>query len=246
MFNDYWDGWKFPSDKIWIFLKQTSPVCISYFLEGLNTFILTMLITRLDPIYISVFNIQSTYILIIWSIFWGGTLSTTRRIGYHLGDANELNAKTAIKCGLIICFVISLIGFSATILLRRYIGYIFTHDSKLLLKLEESFPYCAAYIIVYLVGLFFVEILESMCRTRIAGIITFISDWIISLPLAIYLGFYSEFDPIVGIWIGCACGKLTAMILAIIALYFTNWNNQIDKAIKRNENENENDYLLTN
>eukprot|EP01038_Epipyxis_sp_PR26KG_P012651 gene12651-16961_t len=128
-------------------------------------------------------------------------------------------------------------------ILSSYIGFIFTNNMDIINRIKDLIPFATSVQILYGLQATFQGILRAtLNQTEILGY-TFVSLWVINLPIGIYFAFYMEPSiGLEGLWVGLIVGLSLLSIALGTSILFLNWQEQCVKISLRVEKYLKNKY----
>lgn len=179
---------------------------------------MTLMASYLGTVPLAAQSIGSTVAALTYQIPYAIGIAGSTRIANFLGaglpDAAKLSTKVSLSFGT----STSVTSFVFLYIFRRHIALLFTLDERVILTLTK---------VMWLIALMQVSdgmnansagCLRGQGRTKIGGIVNFVSYYIVGLPLSYYLAFHSGIKgKLDGLWIGCL---LALTIIGVVQSYY--------------------------
>ena len=203
--------------------KLGLPVAIAIFFEVTIFAAIAVLVAPLGANVVASHQIAINFSTMIFMLPMSIANAVSIRVGFNLGQKKNNGAKQASYAGLAIGLGLSVITAISTIIFKEHIALLYSDnqdviDLAIILILLSAIYQCVDAIQVVAAGALrgYKEMTAIFTRT-------FISYWIIGLPLGYTLGmtdFITEPLGAQGFWIGITVGLTTAAILLGQHLYF--------------------------
>ncbi|XP_065065938.1 multidrug and toxin extrusion protein 1-like isoform X3 [Rhopilema esculentum] len=177
-----------------------------------------------------VFNLLSTLFMISLSF----AIAVSVKVGSYLGSGEP---QKAIDCSKVAVFLFLILGvFDGVLLmsLRDYIGYVFSKSKNVIRMISSVCPIIAAYHILDGTQGIVTGIMRGIGLQKHGAVINFIGYMVAGLPLGAVLALVVHLN-VFGFWSGMAVGMALQVILALILLVCSNWDEFARKARKRAE-----------
>ena len=144
-------------------------------------------------------------------------MAASIRIGYRLGQDNSRQAKIAAHCAILIGFITAACTASFTLIAKASIIALYTNDNAVYQLANALLIYAALFQLSDAIQVISANALRGYKDTGAMFIITFVSYWLVGLPVGIVLGrtHWIVDEPMAasGFWIGFIVGLSTAAIL---------------------------------
>ena len=151
-------------------------------------------------------------------------------LGAGLGESAKVTTKVSIAFGL----VISVLNFLALYCFRKPIARAFTQDQEVIDIVLDVMWLIASMQIFDALNANTAGCLRGQGQTKIGGIVNLFSYYVVGLPLALYLAFYSPWkSSLDGLW----CGTTVALtIIGVVQAYYcltADFNHLCEEARRR-------------
>lgn len=209
---------KFDKTLINRLLKLGIPGGLQYFFEaGAFTFAAFM-IGWLSSKDLAAHQIAISIASITYMVVLGISSSSAIRVGNAVGARNISETRKAGFTALSLASVFMLSCAVILILFNKTLPLLFVNDFEVI-HISSSLLIIAAFFQLFDgVQAVALGVLRGITDVKYPTAITFISYWIIGLPLGYYLGFIYEFG-VIGVWIGLSVGLATSASLLTIRFH---------------------------
>ncbi len=138
------------------------------------------------------------------------------RIGYSVGNEDALNAKISVYCALVCSIVIALFTATMTVILSTEISALYTENQGVIMIASSLLFFAALFQFSDGIQVVSANALRGYKDTKAMLILSFVSYWLVGLPVGIILGLTDWIFPVMaakGFWIGFISGLSCAAVL---------------------------------
>ncbi|XP_075189868.1 multidrug and toxin extrusion protein 1-like [Anomaloglossus baeobatrachus] len=228
-----WAGWSMECLNDWgPFLALGMPGILIQSLK-VWTFEIAMILSGLiNLVELGGQSVLFQLITILQKIPFALGLSTSIRVGFHLGAGETNEAKKSAKLSTFISVIVAVLSSILMIALRGQLGEIFTNEKDILACVYRTMPICALYYIFTpsVSGIF--GILKGIGKPGIAALAFFFGYCLVAFPIGVPLMFSAKFG-IKGFWIGMTIAFVCMNIYFCIYFWRLDWNLMTKKAKER-------------
>jgi MATE family multidrug resistance protein len=227
MDRDTWDWrrWR-------IFLSQALPIGIGNLFEDLQLQVLGFLAAQLGDAAIATHNGFLYLFFVVTSLMYGSVKASTIRIGYYLGARNVVMAVRVALINFMFTGGMGLVIGSLLVLLRQYIGHIFSDDPTVWANAETiAVPVGLGY---FGLALFFacMAVLQGQGRSGVVALAFILGAWGVAVPMG-FVFTHVLGRGLVGIWLALVAGYSSITLVAGIAVACSNWPALAERAVER-------------
>jgi len=158
-------------------------------------------------------------------------------VGNSLGSGRSLYAKLTSYIAIITAVAYMTLSAILMISLKDYIPIIFTNEENVINLASKIFPVAAAFQLFDGIGAVAGGIMRGSGRQKIGAAYIFVGFYVIGLPLGGTLGFVANLR-LMGLWIGIAVALCCVSIFALILIFRTDWEHQVELARWRLQKNN--------
>ncbi|KAJ8448679.1 hypothetical protein Cgig2_010566 [Carnegiea gigantea] len=212
-------------------LKLAIPSCISVCLEWWWYEIMILLCGLLVNPKATVASmgilIQTTSLIYIFPSSLSISLST--RVGNELGAARPNRARRAAATGLFFSFIM---GLSATVFaftVRHKWASMFTKEPEIIELTTLVLPIIGLCELGNCPQTTGCGVLRGTARPKVGAHINLGCFYLVGMPVAVWLGFFSGFD-FEGLWLGLLAAQGSCMVVMILVLKRTDWEFEAQRA----------------
>ena len=202
--------------QIYTITKLGVPVAIAIFFEVTIFAAVAILVAPLGPLVVASHQIAINYSSMIFMLPMSIASAVSIRVGYNLGKKDNNGAKQASYAGLALGLGLSVITALLSIIFKEQIALLYS-DSKEVIDLAITLILLSAiYQCVDAIQVVAAGALRGYKEMNAIFTRTFISYWIVGLPLGYILGMTDWLvEPMgaEGFWIGITVGLTTAAVL---------------------------------
>ncbi|ANS87038.1 Multidrug resistance protein HmrM [Vibrio scophthalmi] len=204
-------------------LKLGLPIGMNIAICGSIFAVIALLIGRIGAENVAAaqiaLNISSMTYVIPMSISFGITI----RVGYALGEGDELGAIDRSKIGIIVSALVSLISVATFLLFPEWIIRLYTSDPVISATAATLLAMTALYQFSDALQLGANGALRGYKDTKIPMFLAVASYWGLALPLGVVLGLTDIIVPAMGekgFWVGILTGLTVAAVLMLLRLRY--------------------------
>ncbi|EGU31059.1 putative multidrug resistance protein [Vibrio ichthyoenteri ATCC 700023] len=204
-------------------LKLGLPIGMNIAICGSIFAVIALLIGRIGAENVAAaqiaLNISSMTYVIPMSISFGITI----RVGYALGEGDELGAIDRSKIGIIVSALVSLISVATFLLFPEWIIRLYTNDPVISATAAALLAMTALYQFSDALQLGANGALRGYKDTKIPMFLAVASYWGLALPLGVVLGLTDIIVPAMGekgFWVGILTGLTVAAVLMLLRLRY--------------------------
>ncbi|KAF9465957.1 MOP flippase [Collybia nuda] len=241
--NGCWGGLKLGSifrlRSCYTFLKLALPGILMVGTEWAAFEIVALAAGRLGSLPLAAQSVIMTTDQILNTIPFGIGVAASNRVGNLIGSQSAVGAKYAAHASALMSVVIGTIVMVCMMATKDVYGYLFSDDENVVNLVSKVMPLVASFQIADgLVGSCG-GALRGQGRQHLGALFNLIAYYVLALPMGITLAFHSRFQlGLQGLWIG----QVLALFIVGLSEYGvvwlgTDWDLEVQKGIKRNQNE---------
>jgi MATE family multidrug resistance protein len=202
--------------------RQFVPSLLSAMLNGWQYQVISFIAAKMGGEEIAAHNCALALFEISHALAVGMADSAAVRVGYHLGRGDAAAAKKAAIAAAAGAAAIGLAFASTGILLRQYMGRIFSNDPAIVdIVASLANPFWLAFLCLF-VGTVLLQVLAGQGRVRIQSAVYLVSGYVVAVPFA-FISFYRFHQGLQGLWAGLLCGNVVLLVLALILVARSDW-----------------------
>ncbi|KAK7391123.1 hypothetical protein VNO78_19504 [Psophocarpus tetragonolobus] len=229
-----WPGFSFHCFTQWnSILHFAIPSCISVCLEWWWYEIIILLCGLLLNPRATVASmgilIQTTSLLYIFPSSISFSVST--RVGNKLGAQKPSKAKLSAIVGLSCSFMLGVLAFLFTILVRNIWATMFTQDKEIISLTSLVLPIIGLCELGNCPQTTGCGVLRGTARPKIGANINLGCFYLVGMPVAVWLGFFAGFD-FQGLWLGLLAAQGSCAVTMLVILSQTDWDAEALRAKK--------------
>lgn len=197
------------------------PVALAVFCEVTLFAIVALLVSPLGVTAVAGHQIAISFSSLMFVLPMSFAVSATIRVGHCLGEKSPEKAKTAAYTSLMVGFGVSILTALLTFFYREPIALLYNTDPTVVAMAGHLLLFAAIYQCSDSIQVIGSGILRGYKDTRPIFYITFISYWLIGLPVGYLLGLTNYIVPLMGprgFWIGFIFGLTTAAIMLMMRM----------------------------
>jgi MATE family multidrug resistance protein len=211
-------------------LKIGAPVALQYTFEVSAFGAAAILIGMIGPIPQAAHQVAISLAAITYMMASGISSAAAVRAGNYFGSGNHNHLRlSAISNYHIVIVFMSCTAILFT-LFNHVLPYIYTTD-KSVITIAEQLLIVAAFFQLFdgtqVVGL---GVLRGIGDVNVPTVITFISYWIIGLPVGYLLGIHLGLG-VTGVWYGLVCGLMSASVMLFYRFQIISKRNKLTVVI---------------
>jgi multidrug resistance protein, MATE family len=212
-------GWQWHS--MFRIFKLGAPIALALFCEVSLFTVVALLLAPLGPEIVASHQVALNYSSLIFMLPLSLGYAVTIRVGHSMGEQQPQRAKVAVLCGLMVGLTITVITAALSILLRNWIAGQYTQDTTVIALAAHLIIFASVYQFSDTVQAISSGALRGFKDTRVIFLITFISYWMIGIPVGTVLGLTDWVTPHMGpqgFWLGIILGLTTAATMLALRL----------------------------
>ncbi len=197
------------------------PIALSLLFEVSLFTAVAIIIAPLGADIVASHQIALNYSGVIFMIPLSFAMAVTVKVGFALGTNDAKKAEQLCKHAFLFTFGLAIFTASITLLLRDYIGSIYTNDTEVISLASQLLLLAAMFQFSDAIQVIAAGALRGYKDTKAILLITFISYWSIGLTLGYLLGMTDIITPRMGpagFWIGFIAGLSAAAVLLFYRL----------------------------
>lgn len=248
--KDTWAGLSLEAfHGLWDFFKLSAASAVMLCLEVWYFQILVLLAGLLDhpELALDSLAICTTISGSVFTISCGFNAAASVRVGNELGGGNPKSAAFSVVVVNLVSFFISVIAAIVVLLLRDVISYAFTDGEQVAHAVSELSSLLAASLMLNGIQPVLSGVAVGCGWQAFVAYVNVGCYYVVGIPVGVLLGFYFNLGA-KGIWSGMIGGTTMQTIILIWATYQTDWNKEVDLAMKRldkwEDNNNNKEPLL--
>ena len=202
--------------------KLGVPVAIAIFFEVTIFAAIAILVAPLGANVVASHQIAINFSSMIFMLPMSIANAVSIRVGFNLGQKNNMGAKQASYAGLAIGLGLSIFTAITSIIFKEQIAMLYSHNQEVITLAVVLILLSAIYQCVDAIQVVAAGALRGYKEMTAIFTRTFISYWIVGLPLGYVLGMTDLLtEPLgaIGFWIGITVGLSTAAVLLGQRLY---------------------------
>lgn len=198
-----------------------APIGLALFCEVTLFAIVALLLSPLGPDIVASHQVALNYSSLIFMLPLSLGYAVTIRVGHSMGERDPARANIAVRTGFQVGLCITCLTATATILMRHWIAYEYSHDPFVVNLAAHLIIFAAIYQFSDTVQAISSGALRGFKDTRVIFYITLFSYWCLGIPVGYVLGMTSWIVPAMGpqgFWTGIILGLTTAAVLYVLRL----------------------------
>jgi MATE family multidrug resistance protein len=197
-------------------LKIGLPIAFTIVFEVSLFGVVALLLARLGASVVASHQIALNFSSLMFMLPMSIGMAVAIRIGYSVGKEDAITAKISVYCALLCSVIIALITASMTIILSNEISALYTENQAVILMASSLLFFAALFQFSDGIQVVSANALRGYKDTQAMLILSFISYWLVGLPVGVILGLTDWFFPAMaakGFWIGFISGLSCAAVL---------------------------------
>eukprot|EP00602_Paraphysomonas_sp_CaronLab_P004506 CAMPEP_0185037116 /NCGR_PEP_ID=MMETSP1103-20130426/31084_1 /TAXON_ID=36769 /ORGANISM="Paraphysomonas bandaiensis, Strain Caron Lab Isolate" /LENGTH=418 /DNA_ID=CAMNT_0027574943 /DNA_START=562 /DNA_END=1818 /DNA_ORIENTATION=- len=191
--------------------------------------VVLLVVSQIGPVSISAQQVVICLINLMYTIV-PISLSTaaTVRISQLLAAQNSKAARISCILSLVVSGLFMCIIGAVLYRIRHVIGYAFTSDPDIINRIHQLCPIVSLFHVVYGFQGPLQGALRGMARhTEVLGY-TFLSYWVLGVPVGMYLAFFTRpRNGLYGLWYGLATGVGFLVFILLLIVITTDWELEV-------------------
>lgn len=164
-------------------LRIGFPGALALFFEVSLFALSAMLLAPLGTVMVAGNQIAMNFSALVFMVPLAIGMSATIRVGYLLGARRMEAARLSARTGICLSVVCALLIAALTVLFRRDIVAVYSHEAPVAALAAHLLLFTSAYQLVDGLQMTGIGILRGYNDTRIISVICFVAYWVIGLPL---------------------------------------------------------------
>ena len=210
--------------KQWEIFKLGLPVAVAIFFEVTIFAGIAVLVAPLGALVVAAHQAALNFSSMVFMLPMSIANAVSIRVAFNLGKENKTGAKNAAFAGMYTALVLSILTAIATVIFKHQIAAMYTDNIEVVTIAGTLLLFAALYQCMDAVQVVAGGALRGYQEMVAIFIRTFISYWVIGLPLGYLLGMTDIITTAMGakgFWIGITVGLTAAAILLIQHLLVT-------------------------
>ena len=240
--TECWYGWTrrcLDRQRVRIMLvAQFLPLTLGFALEEFQLELISYFAIRIGEVELAVQNSTMTVFMVLSSVMFGLVAAATVRVGHWLGAGRPKAArKTALIC-LRCSLVIGAVTGLSFLLLRNYLGHVFSNDREFQLLTADVCLIVAPCYILLSVFYTSMAVLDAQARPMVVALSFVVGAWGVSVPLS-YLFAFVLGQGLLGLWYAMCIGYSVVTLVSGMAALLSDWKRSSVEAMLRSEKKKE-------
>ena len=197
-------------------LKIGLPIAFTIVFEVTLFGVVAVLLARFGAEVVASHQIALNFSSLMFMLPMSIGMAVAIRIGYSVGNEDALNAKISVYCALFCSLVIALFTATMTVILSTEIAALYTENQGVIMIASSLLFFAALFQFSDGIQVVSANALRGYKDTKAMLILSFVSYWLVGLPVGIILGLTDWVFPIMaakGFWIGFISGLSCAAVL---------------------------------
>ncbi|XP_043970991.1 multidrug and toxin extrusion protein 1-like isoform X1 [Gambusia affinis] len=228
-----WGGWSLDCLQEWgSFIQLAIPsmlmLCLEWWIFEAGGFLAGVI----GEVELGANSIIYELAIIAYMFPLGFSAAASVRVGNALGAGNIEQAKLSCKVPLVCAFIIACVVGAILGACKDVIGYIFTSDQDILLRVSDVMViFCFTHLCDAVAGVTG-GVLRGTGKQLIGALCNLVGYYFIGFPIGVSLMFAAKMG-IIGLWTGLTVCVLMQSIFFIIYLSKLNWEKAVKEALVR-------------
>lgn len=197
-------------------LKIGLPIAFTIVFEVSLFGIVALLLARFGAEVVASHQIALNFSALMFMLPMSIGMALAIRIGYTVGKEDALNAKISVYCALVCAIIIALFTATMTVILGAKISALYTENKDVILMASSLLFFAALFQFSDGIQVVSANALRGYKDTKAMLILSFVSYWLVGLPVGVVLGLTDWLFPAMaakGFWIGFISGLSCAAVL---------------------------------
>jgi MATE family multidrug resistance protein len=197
-------------------LKIGLPIAFTIVFEVSLFGVVAVLLARFGAEVVASHQIALNFSSLMFMLPMSIGMALAIRIGYTVGKEDALNAKISVYCALVCAIVIALFTATMTVILGTKISALYTENTDVILLASSLLFLAALFQLSDGIQVVSANALRGYKDTKAMLILSFVSYWLVGLPVGVVLGLTDWLFPAMaakGFWIGFISGLSCAAVL---------------------------------
>ncbi|MCS7152241.1 MAG: MATE family efflux transporter [Endomicrobia bacterium] len=199
------------------------PGSIQMLLRSFSMVILTKIASLFGPVVVAAYGVGGRlYHLFLFPGFGFGAAASTM-VGQNLGAKNPKRAKESTLKSVYYYLIFNLVAGILVFIFAKQLAFVFNTEEEFVRTVSVYFRYITIASVFTTFGVVFSQSLQGAGETVIPMFSTFLSLYIIQIPVAYILSNYLGFKE-VGIWIAHVVGNFVNAFVVSLIFFYGNWS----------------------
>jgi MATE family multidrug resistance protein len=212
------------------YLKLAIPSAIMFSAEWLGFEILTVMSSFLGDIPLAANICIFNFLVLIFTIPEGLSLSVSTHVGNMIGEKNIVSAKMYSIVGLVVGNIIMFICTLLLYIFNNEIAYLYTNNDEIASLASDIIKIYVLFCLIDTTQHILLGIIRGIGKQMISSVICLVTLYPINIPLAYLLGFTCEYG-LKGLWYSQLISITILTISYMIIVIQTDWENVAEKAV---------------
>ncbi|KAK3303888.1 putative MATE efflux family protein subfamily [Chaetomium strumarium] len=198
---------------------------------------------RLGTLPLAAQSVVMTADQIINTIPFGLGVAESARLGNLLGARSPTAARRSAHCAALLSVAFGSVLLTVLFATRDVFGGLFNSDKRVIVLVAEVIPYVALFQIADGLNGSCGGALRGMGRQWVGALVNCVSYYGGALPGGIYLAFHGW--GLAGLWMGQCIALSLVGILEWVIVGLSNWENEVQRAVDRLDDENHDSSVVS-
>nr|WP_297349354.1 MATE family efflux transporter [uncultured Glaciecola sp.] len=197
-------------------LRIGLPIAFTIVFEVTLFGVVALLLARFGAEVVASHQIALNFSSLMFMLPMSIGMAVAIRIGHSVGKEDALNAKISVYCALVCSIFIALITATMTVILSTEISALYTENKGVIMMASSLLFFAALFQFSDGIQVVSANALRGYKDTSAMLILSFVSYWLVGLPVGIVLGLTDWLFPAMaakGFWIGFISGLSCAAVL---------------------------------
>jgi MATE family multidrug resistance protein len=197
-------------------LKVGLPIAFTIVFEVSLFGVVALLLARFGAEIVASHQIALNFSSLMFMLPMSIGMAVAIRIGHSVGKEDALNAKISVYCALVCSIFIALFTATMTVILSTEISALYTENEGVIIMASSLLFFAALFQLSDGIQVVSANALRGYKDTTAMLILSFVSYWLVGLPVGIVLGLTDWLFPAMaakGFWIGFISGLSCAAVL---------------------------------
>lgn len=197
-------------------LKIGLPIAFTIVFEVTLFGVVAVLLARFGAEVVASHQIALNFSSLMFMLPMSIGMAVAIRIGHSVGKEDALNAKISVYCALVCAIIIALFTATVSVILSTEIAALYTENKGVIMIASSLLFFAALFQFSDGIQVVSANALRGYKDTKAMLILSFVSYWLVGLPVGVVLGLTDWFFPVMaakGFWIGFISGLSCAAIL---------------------------------
>lgn len=197
-------------------LKIGLPIAFTIVFEVTLFGVVALLLARFGAEVVASHQIALNFSSLMFMLPMSIGMAVAIRIGYCIGKEDAVRAKISVYCSLLCSVLIALFTATLTVILSHEISALYTENQEVVLMASGLLFFAALFQFSDGIQVVSANALRGYKDTKAMLILSFISYWLVGLPVGLVLGLSDWLVPAMaakGFWIGFISGLSCAAVL---------------------------------